>query len=135
MDFLRVNSDRAFFTTEMVKVLSSKSVKQSDVMSNVRRWEKKGFVLVRGYRLDERQTPFKEGYIITWIDPEKPREEALKEAVERTDRALIETQNHRTEGMDKRRITLHLLKGVVGRRANAEVDRVWEVTPASLLHP
>jgi len=252
LNFLRVNSQRAFFTTEISKVLGSKGVKQSDVMSNVRRWEKKGLVLVRGYRLDERQTPFKEGYIVTWIDPKKPREDALKEALERTNRALIEkestnptiqrvhrirdiiyessklrelvsftyiqeslkcskykvvvaisralqlysdlketklfgvfryfyhssldeqdlnaaiamkenyirqmkgranrvghnweavaewfidkfttgahfwTQNHRIRGMDKRRITLHLLKGVGGRRASAEVDRVWEVTP------
>lgn len=252
LDFLRVNSRRAFFSTDIAKVLGSKGVKQSDVMSNVRRWEKKGLVLVRGYRLDERQTPFKEGFIVTWIDSEKPREEALNEAIERTNRALIEkestnptiqrvhrirdiiyessklrelvsftyiqeslkcskykvvfainralqlysdlkearlfgmfryfyhssldeqdlnaaiamkenyirqmkgranrighnweavaewfvdrfttgahfwTQNHRTRGMDKRRITLHLLKGVGGRRANAEVDRVWEVTP------
>lgn len=252
LNFLRINSQRAFFTTDIAKVLGSKGVNQSDVMSNVRRWEKKGLVLVRGYRLDERQTPFKEGYIVTWVDPKKPREEALTEAIERTSRALIEkestnptiqrvhrirdiiyessklrelvsftyiqeslrcskyktevainralqlysdlkeaklfgvfryfyhssldeqdlkaaiamkenyirrmkgkanrighnweavaewfidrfttgasfwTQNHRTSGMDRRRITLHLLKGVGGRRANAEVDRVWKVTP------
>jgi hypothetical protein len=40
------------------------------------------------------------------------------------------TQNHRIGGMDPRRITLHLLKGVGGRRNSAEVDRVWEVTPS-----
>jgi hypothetical protein len=39
------------------------------------------------------------------------------------------TQQHRKGGMDPRRITIHLLKGVGGRRRNAEVDRVWEVTP------
>jgi len=39
------------------------------------------------------------------------------------------TQDHRTGGIDRRRITLHLLKGVGGRRNSAEVDRVWEVTP------
>jgi len=31
--------------------------------------------------------------------------------------------------MDPKRITLHLVKGVGGRRTAAEVDRVWEVTP------
>jgi hypothetical protein len=39
-------------------------------------------------------------------------------------------QNHRIGGMDSRRITLHLIKGVGGRRNSAEVDRVWEVTPS-----
>jgi hypothetical protein len=37
--------------------------------------------------------------------------------------------------MDTRRITIHLIKSVGGRKYNAEVDRVWEVTPAPLLNP
>lgn len=57
-------------------------------MSNVRRFEEKGLVYVRGYKTDERQTPFKRGYLITWLYPQKPREEAIKEAVRRTDEAL-----------------------------------------------
>ena len=44
------------------------------------------------------------------------------------------TQNHRSN-MDPRRITLHLLKSVGGRRINAEVDRVWEVTPGLFSQP
>jgi len=40
------------------------------------------------------------------------------------------TQSHRTGGMDPRRITLHLIRGVGGRRRAAEVDRVWDVTPS-----
>lgn len=250
--FLRDNAPRAYFTTEITKALSDKDVKQCDIMSNVRRWEKKGLVFVRGYRLDDRQTPFKEGYLVTYIDSSKPREEAIKEAVEKTEKALAQkestnptiqrihrirdlilessrlreivsfayiceglgcsryeaevavkralqlypdlrevklfnafryfyhnsmaeeelkaaitmkenyirltkgranrighnweavaewfidkfttgahfwTQNHRTHGMDSRRITIHLIKSVGGRRRNAEVDRVWEVTP------
>lgn len=39
------------------------------------------------------------------------------------------------KGMDSRRITIHLLKGVGGRRNNAEVDRVWEVTPGLFTQP
>ena len=31
--------------------------------------------------------------------------------------------------MDPRRITIHLFKNVRGRKRNAEVDRVWDVTP------
>jgi hypothetical protein len=41
--------------------------------------------------------------------------------------AVFQKQKHRTEGMDPRRITLHLIKGVGQRRMNAEVDRVWSV--------
>jgi hypothetical protein len=37
--------------------------------------------------------------------------------------------------MDPRRITLHLIKGVGGRRNTAEVDRVWEVTPCIFASP
>jgi hypothetical protein len=44
-------------------------------------------------------------------------------------------QKHRNNTMDSRRITIHLIKSVGGRRHNAEVDRVWEVTPAPLLNP
>jgi len=43
-------------------------------------------------------------------------------------------QSHRSN-MDPRRITIHLIKPVGGRRNNAEVDRVWEVTPGPLLQP
>jgi hypothetical protein len=45
------------------------------------------------------------------------------------------TQRHRDGGMDARRITLHLLKGVGGRRGAAEVDRVWEVNPSVFAPP
>ncbi|MEM3629261.1 MAG: helix-turn-helix domain-containing protein [Candidatus Bathyarchaeia archaeon] len=258
LHFIKENADRAYFTTEIVKALAHAGVKPSDIMSNVRRWEKKGLVLVRGYKLDERQTPFAEGYLVTWIDPFKPREEAIKEAVDRTELALknkentnptiqrvhrirdliLESsrlkelisftfiqehlgcskyeaevavnralqlysdlkeiklfnafryfyhnlmteeelkaaiamkenyirmtkgkanrighnweavaewfidrfttgarfwmQNHRINGMDPRRITIHLIKSVGGRKRNAEVDRVWEVTPGVFAPP
>jgi len=45
------------------------------------------------------------------------------------------TQNHRAGGIDPRRITLHLIKGVGGRRNSAEVDRVWEVTQGVFAPP
>jgi hypothetical protein len=252
-DFLKTNSRRAYFSTEIVKALSKNAVRPSDIMSNVRRWERKGLVFVRGYRLDDRQTPFKEGYLITWLDQSIRREEAIKDAVEKTEKSLLENdstnptiqrvhrvrdtiiessrllelvsfsyigdslgcskyetevainralqlypdlkevklfdvfryfyheslnehdlsaaktmkenyirltkgkanrighnweaatewfidkftagarfwvQNHRTHGMDPRRITIHLFKNVRGRKRNAEVDRVWDVTPS-----
>lgn len=256
-EFLRENSDRALYSTELTKALKDKGVKQSDIMSTLRRAEKKGLVYVRGYRTHDGQTPFKEGYIITWINPSKQREQALEEAVERTNVTLankastspiiqrvhmihdivIEStklrdlasfefiqnkldctqyevngaleraiqlypdiqetklfnayryfyhasmdegelkaaiamkenyiritkgrdnrighnweavvgwfidkltgganfwkQSHRSN-MDPRRITIHLIKPIGGRRHNAEVDRVWEVTPGPLLQP
>jgi hypothetical protein len=253
LSLLKGNPARAFFATEIVHALSCSGIKPCDIMSNVRRWEKKGLVLVRGYRLDDRQTPFKEGYLITWIDPSMPRDKAVKEAIDKTEKALVNkestnptiqrihrtrdlilqasrlrelvsfayiweslscsksevevavdralqlysdlretklfkafryfycdfmaeeelraaialkenyirltkgkanrighnweavvewfidrfttgarfwTQNHRSQSMDSRRITIHLVKSTNGRIRNAEVDRVWEVTPS-----
>lgn len=252
LGFLEENRERSFFSTEIVKALEEHGVKSRDVMSNVRRFERRGLVYVRGYKTEDRETPFQEGYLITWFDAETPREKALSEAIERTNKTLegrassspimervhrvrdiilehtklrkivgssyieskldcskhetrrgIEralqlypdlkavkifdlfsyyyhasmdeadlnaavemkmnyirvargrgnrighnweavaewfidkyttgasfwTQKHRGEAMDPRRITLHLIKGVGGRRRSAEVDRVWEVSP------
>lgn len=257
-DFLRENIDRAYYSTEVKEALQDEGVKQRDVMSTVRRAEKKGLVYVRGYRTHDRQTPFEKGYMLTWLDNGKPREETLDEAIERTEKALrdtesitpviervhrirdivmessklrdlasfnyiknelgcteykcekalergmqlypdikvtkifdnfryyyhtsisdedlcamqemkenyiritkgranrighnweavvgyfidnltqgadFRTQNHRNGKMDPRRITIHLMKPVGGRRRNAEVDRVWKVTPAPMLDP
>jgi hypothetical protein len=45
------------------------------------------------------------------------------------------TQIHRNQKMDSRRITIHLVKPVAGRRFNAEVDRCWSITPSILSKP
>jgi len=257
-DFLRENKDRAFYSKEIVEALKDKGVKPYDLMPNVRRFESKGFVYVRGYRSDVRETPFKDGYLITWIDSEKARDTTLGEAVERTNKVLennpYETsiitrihmirdqiltaaktndivsvdfvknkvvgseaeveraltralqlfpelkqmklfdayrylyhtsmseaclraaimlkeryirkakgranrighnweacvewfidefttgahfwvQKHRTGEMDPRRITIHLMKNVGKRRNNAEVDRIWDITPGVFAKP
>ena len=257
-DFLFSNSSKAFYSIEIAQNLKDSGVKVRDVMACVRRLEPRGLVYVRGYRSNERQTPFKEGYLITWIDPSKSREKAIEEAVQRTDEALagraatspiigrvhrirdiilattktrdivahsylanelacstheldgavqravqlypdlkelkifnnyryfyhssmadedlraavdlkqnyiriekgrdnrighnweaavewfvdkfttgasFREQTHRTTGMDSRRITLHLIRSVGGRRMNAEVDRVWIVTPGLFSPP
>ncbi len=243
--FLEENKDKAFYSTDIRKVLK---VKPCDIMPNVRRFEKKGLVFVRGYQSHDKRSPFRKGYVISWIEQSKPRETAVKEAFDRTNNVIVGesssntvlervriirdqlvvakdllsvkyfhdvlncskdqvrralrramqlysdtkvvkvfnnypyyyldsmdkthfkaclelkrnyirktkgrdnrlghnweavcewfiekftkgvhfwTQNHRDK-MDPRRITLHLLKGVGKRRMNAEVDRVWEVTP------
>ena len=257
MKFLEENKDQAFYSKEIVEALKHRGVRPRDVMTNVRRFEEKGLVYVRGYNAYGRQTPFKDGYLITWIDQQKPRDKALAEAIERTEKKLSETgesmpilrrvrqirdllieasklkdiidfeyirsrlncseyeaqqaieramqlypdikeakvfnifryyyldsiaeeelrkairrkeqyirvvksranrighnweacveffidnftvgakfwtQQHRSK-MDPRRITIHLIKPVRGRKMNAEVDRVWEVTPGPLLKP
>jgi len=258
LEFLREHQDQAFFSKDIAEALREYGVKPRDIMSNVRRFERQGLVYVRGYKTDERQTPFKRGYLITWLDQDKPREQAIEEAIERTERALegevsssplmervhrvrdiiIEhsklrklvshsylenalgctpyqaehaisralqlypdlrevklfgayryyyhtslsgeelkaalemkrnyirkvkgranrighnweavvewfidrfttgarfwTQRHREKGIDPKRITLHLIKSVGGRRRSAEVDRVWEVTPSIFAPP
>jgi hypothetical protein len=45
------------------------------------------------------------------------------------------TQQHRGKGMHPRRITTHLIRSVGDRRANAELDHVWEVSPGPLQPP
>ena len=258
LDYIKDNRDRAFYSKELVETLKDKGVKPSDIMSNVRRFERSGLVYVRGYRMHDKQTPFKEGYLLTWIDSRKPREQAIEDAIRKTNLvldskastspiiervhlirdqileatklrdlvsfefiqnkldcspyegegaisralqlypdlqvvklfnaynyyyhtslapedlkvaiafkqnyvrqmkgrhnrighnweaavewfidkftvgAVFQTQNHRTNVMDPRRITLHLIKSVGGRKQNAEVDRVWSVTPGIFASP
>ena len=258
LNFLKSNSGKAFYSKDVVMALKDKGVVCSDVMTNVRKAERKGLVYVRGYRMHDRQTPFQEGYLLTWIDPNKPREEAIHGAVQKTNVALankagtsaiiervhairdsiiestklkdlvsfefirnkldcskyeaegairralqlypdlrevkvfgifkyyhhtsisieelnatmefkknyvrmikgranrvghnweaiaewfidkfttgatFQTQKHRRNRMDPRRITLHLIKSVGNRKQNAEVDRVWQVTPGVFAQP
>lgn len=90
LDFLKENADKAWYSTEVVEILKDKGVKASDVMSNIRRFEKKGLVFVRGYRSGDRETPFAEGFLITYIDQSKKRSEAIEEAVRKTDDKLVE---------------------------------------------
>jgi hypothetical protein len=49
--------------------------------------------------------------------------------------ADFQSQQHRSSAIDPRRITLHLVKSVRGRRNAAEVDRVWTVTPGVFAPP
>lgn len=88
LDFLKENSSEAWFSTQVAEALEDKGVKTSDVMANVRRYEKKGLVYVRGYQVEEKQTPFREGYLMTWINPAESREEALEAPIQRTNKAL-----------------------------------------------
>ncbi|AIF84507.1 hypothetical protein NTE_02457 [Candidatus Nitrososphaera evergladensis SR1] len=263
LNFLKENSDRAFYSTEIFNALKEKGVTMPDIMTTARRYERKGLLYVRGYQTHDSQSPFQEGYLITWIEQQDGGDDldALKQAVMRTNEALkskastnplvqrvlairnlvvsetelgriasinqikdalratdnevesaiaratklypsirevklfdayryfyhesmneevlnaalemaknyiriskgranrighnweacvewfidkftigaeFRTQNHRNNGtgrMDPRRITLHLIKSVGDRRQNAEVDRVWTVTPSVFARP
>jgi hypothetical protein len=88
LGFLKKNRDGAWFSTEIAKALEDKGVKVRDVMSSLRRYERKGFVYIRGYSTEDRQTPFKDGYLTTWVDPSKRRESAIEGAIRKTDIAL-----------------------------------------------
>ncbi len=87
-EFLSSNSQRALYSTEIAQRLKDVGVKAGDVMSCVRRLEARGLVYVRGHETSGRQIPFKDGYLITWLDPNKSKDKAIEEAVERTDLAL-----------------------------------------------
>ncbi|AFU59341.1 hypothetical protein Ngar_c24170 [Candidatus Nitrososphaera gargensis Ga9.2] len=264
LNFLKDNSDRAFYSTEIYNALKDRGVKMPDVMTAARRYERKGLLYIRGYQTHDSCSPFAEGYLVTWIDSSnKDETSALKDAVAKTNQALsnkastnpvvervlairnttiaeselgrlvsfnlirdklgtteneantavaramqlypgikevklfgnfryyyhessmngevlnaalemaknyirmskgranrighnweacvewfidkftvgaeFRMQNHRNNGndgrMDPRRITLHLIKSVGDRRQNAEVDRVWTVTPSVFAKP
>lgn len=88
LEFLQKHADKAWYSKDVVEALKKHGVNPVDVMPNMRRFEWKGLIYVRGYRTDSRQTSFTQGYLLTWIDLDKPREQALAEAVERTNQAL-----------------------------------------------
>jgi hypothetical protein len=58
-------------------------------MANVRRFEKKGLVYVRGYQTHDGRSPFRKRFLLTYIDQNKPRDTAIREAFERTDKMLL----------------------------------------------
>jgi len=88
LEFLRENKDKAFYSVDIVKALG---VNRSDVMSNMRmRYEPKGLVFIRGYQSHDQRSPFKKGFILTWIDQNLPRDQAIREAFERTNKVILE---------------------------------------------
>ena len=103
LNFLRDNGDKAFYTTEIAARLKESSVTIRDVGVNLRRYEKRGQVYFRGYRNAEHETPFAAGYIVTYADPNKPREMAIAEATERTE-LLLEGGSHANPLADRIRM-------------------------------
>lgn len=72
MKYLMEHGDTATFSTDIAKTLKDKGMKPADIMGVVRRH--KDSIYVRGYRTDENQTPFKEGYLLTYVNQGLPRE-------------------------------------------------------------
>jgi hypothetical protein len=93
MTFLRENVDRAFYTTEIPKLLKDQGITIRDIAANLRRYEKKGYIFFRGYRTAEHETPFAAGFIVTYLDASKSRSQAIAEALHRTD-SLLEGGSH-----------------------------------------
>jgi hypothetical protein len=81
LNFLRENVDRAFYTSEIARVLKDRGITIRDVAANLRRYERKGRAFFRGYRSAEHETPFAAGYIVTYLEPSKPRSQAIAEAL------------------------------------------------------
>jgi hypothetical protein len=93
LNFLRENGDRAFYTSELAKLLKNQGITIRDIAPNLRRYERKGHIFFRGYRTAEHETPFAAGFIVTYLDASKPRGEAIAEALQRTD-SLLEGGSH-----------------------------------------
>ena len=84
MEFLRAHGESAYFSKKIVEALKAEGVRAGDIMANLRRYERQGLVYVRGYRTNDHRSPFKEGFLITWIEQTKDRDVAMAEAMERT---------------------------------------------------
>ncbi len=67
-----------------------KGVKPPDIMTSVRRLERKGLVYVRGYGTGRGETPFKEDF---HLDCLKTKRRRIEGAIRRTERALVERSN------------------------------------------
>lgn len=93
LTFLRENVDRAFYTSEIAKLLKDQGITIRDIAANLRRYERKGHVFFRGYRTAEHETPFAAGFIVTYLDASKSRSQSIAEALQRTD-SLLEGGSH-----------------------------------------
>jgi len=93
LSFLQENTDKAFYSKDITEELK---VKSCDIMSNVRRFERKGLVYVRGYQSHDQRSPFSKGFILTYIDQRASRDRAVKEAFERTSKMLLDNPTTNT---------------------------------------
>ena len=90
VDFLKKNKDKAFFAREITDALKDKGITNVDVSVTIRRLERKGLILRRGFRTHERELPFQKGFIVSWIDQSKNIIKAMEEAEERIRQKITE---------------------------------------------
>ena len=76
LGFLKKHGNKVFFLPEVYNALK-RSVTTADILIIAQEHERRGMVAVGTTR------PFGEGYVLTWIDQSKPKEEALREALAR----------------------------------------------------
>ncbi len=57
LEFLKTNKDKAYFSKQITEALKDQGVRAGDVMGNLRRYESKGWVYVRGYRGHDHRSP------------------------------------------------------------------------------
>ena len=93
LSFLQEHADQAYYSRDIVDILK---VKTCDIMANVRRFEKKGLVYVRGYQSHDRRSPFSKGYILTYINQTLQRDQAIKEAFDRTSKIITDKPTSNT---------------------------------------
>ncbi len=121
LNFLKENSDKAFYSTEIFNALKEREVAMPNIMTTARRYERKGLLYVRGYQTHDSQSPFQEGYLITWIEQDGSSDlAALKQAVLRTNEALKD--NASTNPLVQRVLAIRNL--VV---SETELDRITSV--------
>jgi hypothetical protein len=70
LDFLKEKSNRAFYSTEVVRLLEDKGVKKADIMTTARRYADR--VLVRGINTQEKANSV-QGGIPAYLDRSKQR--------------------------------------------------------------
>lgn len=93
VDYLKAHRDQAFYSRDIRDTLK---VKGCDIMANIRRYEGKGWIFVRGYQTHDKRSPFSKGFILTYVNQDMPRDLAVKEAFERTSRVITENPTSNT---------------------------------------
>ena len=71
LEFLMKHEDKAFFSKNIAEASKRYGVKTRDIMRTVRGYEKKSLVYDKRYVTDNKQTPFKKGYLITWFEQKR----------------------------------------------------------------
>ena len=136
--FILSNNDQAFFSREIFDKLQEqhKEIKFhiSEIITTARKMEKKRLVYIRGYLNPEKQTPFKEGFLLTALDQDKPITEALEEAIQRTEKRLQNgaAENpiiHRTHRIRDAILANSLRREITGK---FYLDNLLDISPDAL---